>query len=134
VSFGTDMTMSDYKRLEVWQKSRVLAREIYAASGPFPRHELFGLTHQIRSAAVSIASNIAEGAGRGSRRDRRKFMLVARGSAFEVETQLIIAEDLGYLSAAKSRALRESTGEIARMLAGLIRYYTSNDQSPVTND
>lgn len=122
--------MSDYKRLEVWQTSRALVRDIYEASRPFPQDELFGLTRQLRRAAASIPSNIAEGAGRGSRRDRRKFMLIARGSAFEVETQLFLAEDLRYLPPTQAEELRERTRRIARMLAGLIRYYTSTD----TND
>jgi four helix bundle protein len=120
--------MSDYTKLEVWQKSRALARDIYEVSGKFPQHELFGLMQQIRRAAVSIPSNIAEGSGRGSWRDRKRFVLVARGSAFEVETQLFIAEDLQYVESASATALRERASEIARMLAGLIRYYTSKDQ------
>lgn len=117
--------MSDYTKLEVWQKSRALARDIYEVSGSFPGHEIFGLTQQIRRAAVSIPSNIAEGAGRGSGRDRRKFILVARGSAFEVETQLFVAEDLHYLENSKANELRQRASQIGRMLAGLIRYYTS---------
>lgn len=122
--------MSDYTKLEVWQKSRALARDIYDVSGAFPGHELFGLTQQIRKAAVSIPSNIAEGAGRGSRRDRRNFILIARGSAFEVETQLFIAEDLHYVSSSKANELRQRASQIARMLTGLIRYYasTTSDQ------
>jgi four helix bundle protein len=128
--------MSDYTKLEVWQKSRAFAREIYEISGTFPRHELFGLTQQIRKAAVSIPSNIAEGAGRGSRRDRRNFILVARGSTFEVETQLFLAEDLDYVERSKANELRQRASQIARMLTGLIRYYASkpNDQLPVTSD
>ncbi len=117
--------MSDYTKLEVWQKSRALVREIYEVSGSFPSHELFGLTQQIRRAAVSIPSNIAEGTGRGSGRDRRKFILVARGSAFEVETQLFVAEDLHYVESSKANELRQRASQIGRMLAGLIRYYTS---------
>lgn len=118
--------MSDYTKLEVWQKSRALARDIYGASGCFPQDELFGLTHQIRRAAASILSNIAEGAGRGSRRDRRQFMLIARGSAFEVESQLFLAEDLRYISSKKAAELRQRASQIARMLSGLIRYYSAN--------
>ena len=117
--------MSDYTKLEVWQKSRAFARDIYQVSGSFPKDELFGLVQQIRRAAVSIPSNIAEGAGRGSQRDRRKFILIARGSAFEVETHLFIAEDLRYVDGAKARELRQRANQIGRMLAGLIRYYTS---------
>ncbi len=116
--------MSDYTKLEVWQKSRAFARDIYAVSGSFPGQEQFGLTHQIRRAAVSIPSNIAEAEGRGSRRDRRSFILVVRGSAFEVETQLFLAEDLGYVSSENAIELRQRVNQIARMLTGLIRYYS----------
>jgi four helix bundle protein len=122
---GTDHWMSDYTKLEVWQKSRALARDIYKASESFPPDEKFGLTHQIRRAVVSIPSNIAEGEGRGSGRDRRSFILIARGSAFEVETQLFLAEDLRYISSEKAIELRQRASQIARMLSGLIRYYSS---------
>jgi four helix bundle protein len=121
--------MSDYMKLEVWQKSRALARDIYGASGCFPKDDLFGLTQQIRRAAASILSNIAEGAGRGSRRDRRQFMLIARGSAFEVETHLFLAEDLRYVSSEKAAELRQRASQIARMLSGLIRYYSAKAAS-----
>src|SRR5689334_22974709 len=99
--------MSDYTKLEVWQKSGALVRDIYNVSGSFPKDELFGLTQQIRRAAVSIPSNIAEGEGRGSGCDRKQFILVARGSAFEVETQLFLAEDLAYVSSKKATELRQ---------------------------
>ena len=122
--------MSDYTKLEVWQKSRAFARDIYEASASFPQHEQFCLTQQIRRAAVSIPSNIAEGSGRGSSRDRSNFILIARGSAFEVETQLFIAEDLHYVESSTAAELRDRANEIGRMLTGLIRYYAR----PVTND
>ena|SRR5690348_3576883 len=80
--------------LEVWQEAMRLAREIYRASAHFPADERFGLTAQIRRAAVSVASNIAEGAGRGSKAEYSRFLLIARGSLMELDTQLWLARDL----------------------------------------
>lgn len=122
---GTDEKMSDYKELEVWKKSRVLTVEVYRATARFPRSELFGLTSQLRRAASSIVCNIAEGQGRWTKRDCRSFVINARGSAQELETQIIIAEDLEFLSAEKSAQLRESVNRIGRMLNGLLRYYST---------
>lgn len=104
--------------------SRALVARIYRATSHFPSEETFGLTRQIRRAASSIPSNIAEGHGRWTRRDCRSFLYIARGSAFELDTQLYLAEDLGWLTAKDADSLRESVGEVARMLNGLIRYYT----------
>ena len=80
--------------LEVWQEAMRLAREIYRASADFPADERFGLTAQIRRAAVSVTSNIAEGAGRGSKAEYSRFLLIARGSLMELDTQLWLARDL----------------------------------------
>ena len=80
--------------LEVWQESMRLAREIYRASAAFPTDERYGLTAQIRRAAVSVASNIAEGAGRGSKAEYARFLLIARGSLMELDTQLWLCRDL----------------------------------------
>lgn len=90
--------MTDYKDLIVWQKSMELARIIYRLTSRFPRDEVFGLTNQIRRAVVSIPSNIAEGFGRGSDREFIHFLRIAKGSAAEVETQILISEDLHYVS------------------------------------
>ena len=116
--------MSDYKDLEVWKKSRALAAVVYRMTAAFPQSELFGLTKQMRTAATSIAFNIAEGHGRWSRRDCRAFLMIARGSAFELETQAFLAEDLDFLEHDASETVRNSVVEIARMLQGLIRYYS----------
>jgi four helix bundle protein len=89
--------MSNFRELQVWQKGRVLAREIYVQTRAFPRDELFGLTRQMRRAAISIISNIAEGNGRFTRPEQRNFLMIARGSAFELEAQLIVSGDLEWL-------------------------------------
>jgi four helix bundle protein len=117
------MLMSDYRSLEVWKKSRAFVRDLYAATSSFPRHEMFGLTQQVRRAATSIPSNIAEGHGRWSRRETVRFLLIARGSSLEVETQLYIAEDLTYLDAETADRLRARVRELCRMLNGLMKYY-----------
>jgi four helix bundle protein len=98
----------------------VLVTEIYRATRDFPRDELYGLTSQLRRAAVSVPSNIAEGQARFSRREFYRFLTVARGSLVEVETQIIIAKDLSYLSARDADILLLQTAEIGRVLNGLI--------------
>jgi len=115
--------MSDYRNLEVWKKSRVLAAEVYRVTEGFPHSEVFGVTSQIRRAVVGIGLNIAEGNGRWTRLDRRQFIINARASAQEVEAVLFIAEDLKYITAEVSERLRKATNEIGRMLNGLARYY-----------
>ncbi len=116
--------MSNHRTLKVWKDSRALVIHIYRATDHFPREERFGLAEQMRKAASSIPSNIAEGHGRWTRRDCRSFLFIARGSVYELDTQLYLAEDLGWISAEEAGALRDHTDEIARMLNGLIRYYT----------
>ena len=108
--------------MDVWQKARLLAKDIYVITRSFPREEMFGLTQQMRRAAVSILCNIAEGRGRRSRADYRRFILIARGSVFELQAQIIIASDIGYLEESTAKSLVKRTAEIARMLSGLVRY------------
>lgn len=122
------MSRSSYRDLLVWQKARGLAKDIYVLTRSFPRHETFGLVSQMRRSALSIACNIAEGQGRWTRPDYRHFLLMARGSAFELETQIIIAADIGYIG--DSDALIERTSEIARMLNGLLRYLGKVQRKP----
>lgn len=89
--------MHDFKKLNVWQKSRQLVKDIYEVTQNFPKEEMYGLTSQIRRSAVSIPSNIAEGCGRETDKDTTHFMTIAMGSSFELETQVILAYDLGYI-------------------------------------
>ncbi len=110
-----------YKDLEVWQSSMELVVEAYRASEAFPRREMFGLTSQMRRAAVSVASNIAEGKGRFSDRELIQFLGVARGSVFEVETQVEIALRLGFLSEMQATKLAKLCAEVGRLLNGLIK-------------
>jgi four helix bundle protein len=110
----------DVKQLDVWHKAVQLCEGVYAATQCFPPVERFGLALQMRRAAVSIPSNLAEGYGRGSRRDYRQFACIARGSAAELETQLIIAGRLGFLPSPADNDLLAAVREILRMLDGLV--------------
>jgi four helix bundle protein len=109
-----------YKDLVAWQKSMDLVTAIYSATAGFPKEEQFGLTSQVRRAAVSIPSNIAEGQGRLSEKEFRYFLGQSRGSLMEVETQLQIAQNLGYLESAKTSALLQACAEVGRILNGLL--------------
>jgi four helix bundle protein len=115
------MIDSTYETLVAWQRAVELALLIYAVTKRFPADERFGLTQQLRRAAVSVPSNIAEGRGRGSRRDYRHFLFQARGSAYELETALHIADRLGYLRDNDAPALRQATSAAIRPLNGLIK-------------
>jgi len=106
--------------LVVWQKGVDLVTEIYRLSKKFPKDELFGLTSQIRRAAVSIPSNIAEGRGKSSKGEFQQFLHHSRGSLAEVETQIIIAQNLGYLNAADAERVIEIIAEVGRLLHGLL--------------
>jgi four helix bundle protein len=112
--------MKSYQELDVWQKGVSLSIEVYKVTEEFPRSEKFGLTAQTRRAAVSIPANIAEGWGRGSTREYVQFLLVARGSIFELETHLIIGQKLGFLEESRLGRLLEVTQAIGRMVNGLI--------------
>ena len=114
-----------YREIKLWQKAIELVADIYSCTRSFPREELYGLAGQLRRVAVSIASNIAEGKGRRTDREFLQFLHHARGSVFEVETQLTIASRLGYMPEAEVLRLGHSASEIARMLNGLIKAITS---------
>lgn len=114
-----EMTGRNYSDLLVWQKAINLVEAIYKASESWPSREMYGLTSQIRRAAVSIPSNIAEGQGRRTSGDFYRFLNIAHGSIREVETQLIIANRLGYLESGAVSALLEQASEVGRLLTGL---------------
>ena len=109
-----------FRDLLVWQKSMQLTREVYQETAGFPKAELFGLTSQMRRAAVSVPSNIAEGHGRLSDGNMRVFLAQARGSLFELETQIELASGLAFLRPEPEKRLLESCHEIGRMLNGLL--------------
>jgi four helix bundle protein len=109
-----------YRELIVWQRAIQLTVSIYRLSGSFPPEEKFGLTSQIRRAAVSVASNIAEGYGRGTRGEYKNFLGMARGSNFEVQTQLTIARELKFGSPELLLAAEGLSDEVGRMLFSII--------------
>lgn len=113
--------MKSFRELLVWEKSHRLTLASYAATQSFPRDELFGLTSQIRRACSSIPANIAEGCGRNSDAELRRFLEIAMGSASELEYHLLLAHDLKLLESEQYRQLDESTHEVKRMIAGLIQ-------------
>jgi four helix bundle protein len=114
-----DATVS-YRDLKVWQKAMDLTENCYRATQTFPKEERYGLIAQIRRSAVSVASNIAEGYGRDSDGSFIQFLRVSQGSLKELETQVIVSERIGALSAASAQRLLQSADEIGRMLRGLI--------------
>ena len=118
-----------YKDLVAWQKSMDLVTATYRATAGFPRDELFGLTSQLRRAAVSIPSNIAEGQGRLSEKEFRYFLGQARGSLMEVETQMQIAQSLGYLQREQTVLLLQSCAEVGRILNGLLASVSKQAES-----
>ncbi len=112
--------VNSYKNLIVWQKAVELVTAVYEITRSFPPSELYGLMSQLRRAAVSIPSNIAEGQGRATKGEFLQFLCHARGSIFEVETQLVIAAKLGYISNETEERLNSKTTEVARILNGLL--------------
>jgi len=107
--------------LTAWQKGRELVKMVYEATRGMPREEIYGLTSQVRRAAVSIPSNIAEGYGRGSTNDYLHFLRTARGSAYEVQTQLMLIADLGMLRHDLVANVIEAAQRCSQVIAGLIR-------------
>ena len=105
-----------YEKLQVWQKAMVLARRMYAAPADFPKEELYGLTAQMRRSAVSVPSNIAEGSQRTSDNEFAHFILIARGSLAELDTQVILSGDFQYIDKQKIISLRKEIDELSRML------------------
>jgi four helix bundle protein len=113
-----------HRQLDVWQKAMTLAVEVFQVARALPTVERFGMAQQMRSAAVSIAANIAEGKGRTQPRDFARFIGIARGSAYELDTYLVLAQRFKYLAAGEVARAEELLEEIRRMLTGLLRRLT----------
>ena len=114
-----------YRDLVVWQKAMGLVYLVYEVTQSFPKHELYGLVSQMRRAAVSIPSNVAEGKGRSSDRDFSLFLQHSRGSLLELETQILIAEHLGYVDAIQAATLQDLAREVGRLLMGPMSFAAS---------
>ena len=100
----------------MWRQSRIFCSEIYSATAIFPDNEKFGITNQLRRASISIASNIAEGSARKSNKDFSRFLDIAIGSAYEIETQLLISSDLSFITEEKQIALNQKLESIIKMI------------------
>ncbi len=112
--------MNDYRDLAVWQKATDLVMEVYKIIRRLPKEEVYALTEQLRRAVVSIPSNIAEGYGRGATKDYCRFLSIARGSKYEVETQLLICVRLGYVGKDEVVSAMSLCDEIGKMLNSII--------------
>src|SRR2546430_2207277 len=113
--------MQDFRDLKVWEKSHAFVLDLYAATRTFPREELYGLTSQIRRAAVSIPTNMAEGCGRGSDIDFARFLQISMGSSCEADYLLLLSRDLKYLTKDQYIPLVTAVTEVKRMLAALLQ-------------
>lgn len=113
--------MKDYKHLDVWMKAHKLALSVYQSSCNFPKSEIYGLTSQMRRAAVSISANIAEGCGRKSDTELARFLQIARGSASELDYHFLLACDLRYLPQPEYEQLESKLREVQRMLTSLFQ-------------
>ena len=111
--------MKKFKDLNVWKRAMELVKMVYTITKGFPEEEKFGLTSQMRRSAVSIPSNIAEGSGRDSDKEFNHFLFIARGSTYELETQLIISEEIGLLNSEELKMFSERIDEIQRMITNL---------------
>ncbi len=112
--------MNNFRELKVWQKARVLTKKSYALLSKFPTDEKFGLVSQIKRATISIPSNIAEGSGRNTEMDFSRFLDIALGSCYEIETQYILSMDLNFITKAECDDIINDIVEIERMIIGLI--------------
>jgi four helix bundle protein len=122
--------LNNYKELKVWQKSYQLCLKVYDITKTFPKHEGFGLTSQMRRAVVSIPSNIAEGYGRKTTPDYLRSLYIAYGSTCELETQILLSGDLGYLNKEVMPELQRDISEVERMLKALIKSLEKRPLNP----
>ncbi len=113
--------MKDFRDLHVWERSHQLTLAIYAETLKFPREELYGLTSQIRRRAVSVGANIAEGCGKTGNNEFQRYLQIAAGSASELDYELFLAKDLGYLPKTDHARIAEELSQIRKMLSSLLR-------------
>ncbi len=122
--------LKNYKELKVWQKSYQFCLDIYKLTKRFSKEERYGLTSQIRRSAVSVPSNIAEGYGRKSTPEYLRFLYIAYGSNCELETQLLLTGDLGYIKSDKFKEIQKDLAEVERMLKALIKSLENKPLNP----
>jgi len=119
--------MSNYKKLDVWQQSMLLVKEIYLMTKKFPKEELYALTSQTKRAVISIPCNIAEGIGRNYKKDTIQFLHISRGSLYELETLLKIAVMVEVITEDSFNKLTPAIDKCMQLLNGLIRYYEKSN-------
>ena len=124
------MAYQKYTELEVWKKARQFAGQIYQITASFPKEEMYGLTSQIRRCAVSIPSNIAEGCGRQHQKETIQFLTIARGSLYELETQLYISNDIGIISVEQLEECLLEIESLGKLINGFKRYVSSIGDNP----
>jgi four helix bundle protein len=112
--------MKDFRELQVWHKAHEFALEVYKASATFPKEETYGLSSQIRRAAASIPTNIAEGCGRGTKNELKHFLQISMGSASEVECQILLSHELGHIDSKAHGILDSGVQEVKKMLSSYI--------------
>lgn len=135
VSWESDMEekRKSYTELDVWKEARILTNEIYAMTKSFPKEELFGLVSQMRRCSISIPSNIAEGCGRQHPKDSIRLFFIARGSLYELETQLYIGFDQGYIDQNSLNLCLDKIQTTRKLLNGFVRYYETLIEKPKLN-
>lgn len=119
------MRIRSYRELEVWKRGMAVGRMVYQLTRSFPAEERFGIAAQLRRAAISVPANIAEGWGRQNRQDYMRFLRIARGSLYELETLLLLAQDVGLTTAAEAEPIRIELMTLARQLQTLYRRLSS---------
>lgn len=118
--------MRNFRKLEVWNDARVLVKEVYLISSQLPQTEKFGLISQINRAVISIPANIAEGSAKDSQKDFIRFLQISLGSAYELETHLVLCKDLDFLNNINSLKIISKTQQLQKRIAALINYNKSN--------
>ena len=113
------MSIKTYKDLEIWQIGKSVVKDVYQLTGSFPKEELYGLTSQMRRAAISIPSNVAEGFRRRHTKEYKQFLHIALGSCAELETQIIIAKELSYCNSGEDDICLDKLDHIGRMITSL---------------
>lgn len=124
-----EIKRNSYKDLNAWKKSIELSVVIYSITNSFPASELYGLTSQLRRSAISISSNIAEGMGRQTTKDTKKFLYIAKGSCYELETQIIISNQLKFIDSNQFENINQNLFDTLKLLKGLINYFIKKEKS-----
>ena len=124
-----EVKRNSYKDLNAWKKSIELSVLVYSITNSFPSSELYGLTSQMRRSAISISSNMAEGMGRQTIKDTKNFLYIAKGSCYELETQIIICHQLKYIDSNQFEIINQKLVETVKLLKGLINYFIKKEKS-----